>query len=71
MNATQRRIAEIHGITFNEAATTKADLTKIAVKIANTTAQAINDQTPPSVSDMPYARQYTLEEVIRLLQVLV
>jgi septal ring factor EnvC (AmiA/AmiB activator) len=51
-----------------EEAKSKNDLKKIAASIADDTARAINKLTPASVSDMPYARQYTLEEVIRILE---
>jgi len=66
------RIAQLNGVSsLSEAAQTKKDLTKIAEKIADETARAINKQTPSSVKDMPYARQFTLEEVIRILKDLV
>ena len=68
------RIAQLNGVSsLSEAAQTKKDLTKIAEKIADETVRAINKQTPSSVKDMPgpYARQFTLEEVIRILKDLV
>lgn len=45
----------------------KQDLKKDAMRIAMIVEKEINGKVPESVSDMPYARQYTLEEVVRIL----
>jgi hypothetical protein len=53
---------------LTEEAKSKNDLKKIAADIADNTCRSINKLTPAAVDDMPYARQYTLEQVIHILK---
>jgi len=45
----------------------KQDLKKDALRIALIVEREINEKVPESVSDMPYAWQYVLAEVARIL----
>lgn len=45
----------------------KQDLKNDALRIAKVVEKEINGKVPESVSDMPYARQYVLEEVVSIL----
>jgi len=44
------------------------NLDKLAAQLADELCRKINDQAPKIESEMPYKAQYTLEEIIKILE---